>query len=76
VEICVRDYGIGMPQETKDMLFGKFHSSSVLGTNHEPGTGLGLLLVKDFVAQHNGTIVVESEVGKGTCFRFTVPRDN
>ena len=73
VEICVSDNGIGMPQETKDMLFGKFHSTSVLGTNHEQGTGLGLLLVKDFVAQHNGTIEVESEVGKGTCFKFTVP---
>ncbi|HCN82532.1 MAG TPA: hypothetical protein DIT07_02785, partial [Sphingobacteriaceae bacterium] len=59
VEICVQDSGVGMPQETKDMLFGEFHSSSVRGTNREQGTGLGLLLVKDFVLQHNGTIEIE-----------------
>jgi len=76
VEICVQDSGVGMPQETKDMLFGEFHSSSVRGTNREQGTGLGLLLVKDFVLQHNGTIEIESEVDKGTCFRFTVPGNN
>jgi signal transduction histidine kinase len=76
IEICVQDYGVGMPQETKDMLFGKFHSSSVLGTNQESGTGLGLLLVKDFVAQHGGIISAESEVNKGTCFRFTIPKHN
>jgi signal transduction histidine kinase len=43
------------------------------GTSEEKGTGLGLLLVKDFVMAHGGTIKVESELDKGTCFRFTMP---
>ncbi|MDF2433242.1 MAG: hypothetical protein JWP44_2873 [Mucilaginibacter sp.] len=72
VEICIQDYGIGMSPKTKNMLFG--NSSSILGTNKEKGTGLGLLLVKDFVTQHGGTIQVDSELGKGTCFRFTMPK--
>ncbi|MDB5017656.1 MAG: hypothetical protein JWQ84_2488 [Mucilaginibacter sp.] len=72
VEICIQDYGIGMTSQTKNMLFGNL--APVLGTNKEKGTGLGLLLVKDFVTQHGGTIQVESELGKGTCFRFTMPK--
>jgi signal transduction histidine kinase len=48
-------------------------SSSMMGTNQEKGSGLGLLLVKDFVTQHGGTTAVDSELGKGTCFRFTLP---
>lgn len=73
-EICIQDCGTGMSQETKDRLFGKINSGSVQGTNKETGSGLGLLLVRDFVAQHGGTISVESEIGKGTCFKFTIPR--
>ncbi|MXV16511.1 hybrid sensor histidine kinase/response regulator [Hufsiella ginkgonis] len=74
VEICVRDFGTGMSEETKKILLGDEHYSSLMGTSQEKGTGLGLLLVKDFVMQHGGTIRVDSELGKGTCFRFTVPR--
>ena len=73
VEICIQDFGVGMTQNTKDMLFGQLNSASLLGTNQEKGTGLGLMLVKDFVAQHGGRILVESEPDKGTCFRFTMP---
>jgi signal transduction histidine kinase len=73
VEICVQDFGVGMAQQTKDMLLGNTKSASLLGTSQEKGSGLGLLLVKDFVAQHGGTIQVDSELGKGTCFRFTMP---
>jgi signal transduction histidine kinase len=74
VEVCVQDFGMGMTNETKETLLGNTHSSSLLGTNKEQGTGLGLLLVKDFVAQHGGTIKIDSELGKGTCFRFTMPK--
>jgi len=73
VEICIKDDGVGMSQETKDMLFRDSSSGSLLGTSMEKGTGLGLLLVKDFVATHGGAITVESELNRGTCFKFTMP---
>jgi signal transduction histidine kinase len=74
VEISVQDSGTGMSKEVKDMISGNLRSSSsMIGTNQEKGSGLGLLLVKDFVTQHGGTTAVDSELGKGTCFRFTLP---
>ncbi|WP_207421690.1 hybrid sensor histidine kinase/response regulator [Desertivirga brevis] len=72
VEICVTDSGVGMNDEMRSKLFQQV-APSISGTNNEQGTGLGLLLVKDFVTQHGGTISVESELGKGTCFTFTMP---
>ena len=73
VEVSIQDYGVGMHQDTMELLFDGYNKVSVDGTNQEKGTGLGLLLVKDFVTQHGGLIKVESELGKGTCFSFTVP---
>jgi signal transduction histidine kinase len=64
---------MGMPPEVQNNLFNRSATLSVSGTNNEQGTGLGLLLVYDFVTQHGGTIEVESEIGKGTTFKFTVP---
>ena len=72
-EICVIDSGIGMEANTRENLFTKTNSASVPGTNNEKGSGLGLILVKDFVAQHGGTLRVESEIEKGTCIFFTIP---
>ena len=72
IEICVTDTGIGMSSETVEKLFKEVNSSSK-GTNNEHGTGLGLLLVKDFVTQHGGTLVVDSTEGSGTCFKFSIP---
>lgn len=71
VEVRVQDSGIGMDPETQQKIFAK--SVSTHGTNNEKGSGLGLLLVKDFVAIHGGTLEVESELGKGTIFKFTIP---
>ncbi|GAA4086241.1 hybrid sensor histidine kinase/response regulator [Mucilaginibacter panaciglaebae] len=73
VEICVKDFGVGMSEKIKDVLFDKMNSTSNVGTNSEKGTGLGLLLVRDFVVQHGGTISVESDEQAGTCFTFTLP---
>ncbi len=75
IEVCVQDFGVGMSNETMNMVLGNFPYASLLGTNKEQGTGLGLLLVKDFVTQHGGTIKIDSELGKGTCFRFTMPKN-
>ena len=72
-EICVFDSGIGMEAITRENLFTKTKSASVSGTNNEKGSGLGLILVKDFVVQHGGTLRVESEIEKGTCIFFTIP---
>jgi signal transduction histidine kinase len=62
-----------MSKEIKDSLFGRISLPSSGGTNQEIGNGLGLLLVKDFIIQHGGTIKVESEPDKGACFNFTIP---
>ena len=72
IEICILDTGVGMTKELKEKLF-QDASYSISGTNNEQGSGLGLILVRDFVAQHGGSITVESEINRGTCFRFTIP---
>jgi len=76
VAISVRDSGVGMSKEVREMLSGSSTGLSLAGTEQEKGTGLGLLLVKDFVAQHGGTIDIDSEMGKGTRFIFTMPLSN
>jgi signal transduction histidine kinase len=73
VEISVRDNGIGMSQETIDHLFRLDVQTSRKGTNNEPSSGIGLLLCKEFIEKHNGTIRIESEVNVGTTFYFTLP---
>lgn len=72
-EVCIVDSGMGMDENTRENLFTRSNSASVSGTNNELGSGLGLILVKDFVSLHGGTLRVESEIKKGTCIYFTVP---
>lgn len=74
VEIVVRDTGTGISYETQGKLFKIDALHSTPGTNNEQGTGLGLLLCKEFVELHGGKIWIESEPGKGTKFKFTLPR--
>lgn len=72
LEISVNDSGIGMSQQMIDSLFKLDARNGRPGTDGEPSTGLGLLLCKEFIETHGGTIRVESEVGKGSVFTFTI----
>lgn len=73
VEISVKDNGIGMSVKTRHNLFKIDHLQSITGTSNERGTGLGLMLCKEFVEMHGGNIRVESALGKGSEFIFTLP---
>ena len=74
IKFDVTDTGIGIPKEVIPNLFEFDKKHSTLGTANERGTGLGLNLCKEFIILNHGTISVESEVGKGSTFTFTVPR--
>lgn len=74
--ISVTDSGIGIADAKKDRIFGVDSDKSTSGTANEAGTGLGLLLCKEYVERHGGQIWLESEVGKGTTFFFTLPLVN
>ena len=73
VTIYVEDNGVGIPRGTLDKLFDISEKVSTAGTENETGTGLGLLLCKEFVRKHGGKILVESETGKGSRFSFSLP---
>ncbi len=70
----VMDNGIGIDKEDLDKLFRIDVNHSTKGTANEKGTGLGLILCKELVERNNGKIKVESELGKGSKFSFTVPK--
>jgi len=73
VTFTVSDNGIGIEKENLPKLFDFTQKFSLKGTAQEKGTGLGLLLCKEFVEKHGGKIWVESELGKGSDFKFTIP---
>jgi signal transduction histidine kinase len=73
VEIAVSDTGVGMSQENMEKLFRIDVKFTKTGTAGEEGTGLGLILCKELIEKNGGKIKVESEEGKGTTFRFTLP---
>jgi signal transduction histidine kinase len=73
VEICVKDFGIGMDEITLDKIFRLDCQVTSKGTNDESGTGLGLILCKELVKINGGKIRVESAPGTGSSFYFTVP---
>jgi len=70
--IWVKDNGVGISPEVQKILFEKTSGYSTRGTANEKGTGLGLILCKEFVERNGGTIWLESEEGKGSAFYFTV----
>jgi signal transduction histidine kinase len=70
----VRDTGTGIPAEELPRVFERFHRvAGARGRTHE-GAGIGLSLVQQLVELHGGHITVESELGRGTCFRVTIPK--
>jgi len=73
-EISVSDSGVGIPANKLDKLFSISENISTQGTDNEMGTGLGLLLCKEFVEKNGGKIRVQSAVGKGSEFLFTIPK--
>jgi len=76
VNIIVKDTGVGMCDKVKANLFRMDVSQTTLGTDNEAGTGLGLLLCKEFVEKHGGKIIVESELDKGSLFKFNLALGN
>ena len=73
VEITVADNGVGMDENVKANLFKSDLNESKPGTANEKGTGLGLIICKDFVERNHGKIWIENNREKGTAFKFTLP---
>ncbi|MEI7501204.1 MAG: ATP-binding protein [Bacteroidota bacterium] len=73
VEVFVKDNGLGMTADMVEKLFKLDQTFSTIGTANEKGTGLGLILCKEFIDKNRGSINVESERGFGSTFRFTLP---
>jgi signal transduction histidine kinase len=71
VYVSVRDTGLGIPEEDRERIFARFETGEDVGAQH--GIGLGLALSKEFVEMHGGKIWVESEVGEGSTFTFSLP---
>jgi signal transduction histidine kinase len=75
VRLCVEDRGYGIPPESVDRVWEKFYRVARDGQEKdEESTGLGLSFVREVVEQHGGTVELESEVGRGSKFSFTLPR--
>jgi signal transduction histidine kinase len=72
LQINIIDNGVGISAENIQKLFRVDQGFSTKGTNKEEGTGLGLIIVKEFIDKHNSTIKIESEPGKGSRFSFTL----
>lgn len=73
LQISIQDTGIGMSDEVIKTIFERNQHFSSSGTANEQGTGLGLMLVKDFVKKNNGQIMVNSSIGQGTIFTISLP---
>ena len=76
IEITVADTGVGITTENLENIFKIEKTSSTVGTENEEGTGLGLILCKELVEICGGNIWVESEISKGSSFKFTFPNQN
>ncbi len=75
VEVAIKDSGIGIPAEDMEHVFEEFYRASNAKKVERDGTGLGLSIARQIVERHNGRIWVESKLGEGSTFKFTLPRD-
>ena len=75
VFVSVEDQGYGMDEKDLQNIFRRFYRSKRAKDSGEAGVGVGLALVEEIVIQHGGTIQVESEVGRGSCFTISLPAD-
>jgi PAS domain S-box-containing protein len=73
IRFIINDQGVGISEENIDKLFRVDYSVSSLGTAQEKGTGLGLVICKEFVEKHKGNIYTESSIGRGSRFIFELP---
>jgi signal transduction histidine kinase len=73
VHVDVIDEGIGIAPDQLTKIFGRFYQIDGSSTRRFGGTGLGLAIVQEIIQAHGGTITVESKVGVGSRFSFTVP---
>ncbi len=76
IEFLVRDTGIGIPEETKDVIFERFRQGTVALSRLYEGAGLGLAISKGYTDLFGGEIWVDSEVGQGSSFYFSIPINN
>ena len=73
VQITVSDNGIGIPQADQERIFERFYRVDVARSREVGGTGLGLSIAKHIVEAHGGQLWVESTVGQGSDFHFSIP---
>ena len=72
VKIDIADYGIGISSQDKTKIFNRFFRAE--NSRSQPGSGLGLALAHAIILSHGGTISVESELGRGTTFKISIPQ--
>lgn len=72
VLVSIKDYGIGIDKKYQKKIFEQFYR--IPNTQHKNGYGIGLAMVKYAIKAHGGTIKVESQLGKGSTFTFTLPK--
>lgn len=71
--VSITDYGIGIPESDIPLLFTRFFRAGNVNSGSHPGTGLGLAIVKQIIDHHDGSIQVQSELGKGSTFVIEIP---
>ena len=76
IKICASDTGVGIAQEDIEKIFKIDVKHSTLGTANEIGTGLGLILCKEFIEINSGKLTIESTQNKGSIFSFTLPANS